>query len=35
MSERWPAFTKYFGLEGVELIEDGNVLRLGEYIKTH
>ena len=35
MSERWPAPTEYFGLEGVAPIDGLNVLRPGEYIKQH
>lgn len=36
MSERWPAITKYFGLEGVGPVVDArDLLKPGEYIEKH
>ena len=38
MSERWPAITKHFGLEGVGPLPDGDgkkALKPGEYIELH
>ncbi|KAL8729177.1 MAG: hypothetical protein Q9166_004916 [cf. Caloplaca sp. 2 TL-2023] len=35
MRERWPKLAVYFGLEGIEPIEDSEVLKSSEYIKMH